>query len=325
MLPFDSWDGKNDFSSTADQTRLEQHFGPAAVAFGTYQAAISAVLEVLGSRTHLIPVIMPVTASPDTIAATLRAGGDPLLLDIRPQTLQMDPEELRMVLGEVKAAVVILTRPAGQPVDPELLTAVGENPTILDSRLLPHAGIDTDTTSDCVCTFNVFDLSPIAGSGAIVVHKFAETVRELKLVRNGILGLSSNLNGALAAHTLRCLKDDPGLVKRRAAQTRVAEAYVKLLNEHYVFPFDQSPEWPYFIVRVDNADKVIAHLREHVEIVKPVFPLHMLSDINRRWVDKPSYPVAEGLWQKLIALPTHRGVLGKEAQIVEGLSEVGTP
>ncbi len=318
MIPFDSWDGRNDFSGTVEQTRLEQYFGPAAVAFGTYQASLSAILEVLGTRTHLIPVVMPITASPDTIAATLRAGGDPVLLDILPQTLQMDPGELRLVLSELKAAVVILTRPAGQAVDPELLAVVGENPTILDSRLPPHEKI----ADQCICTFNVFDLAPIIGTGSVVIHKFDQQVRELKLVRNGLLGLCGNLNDALAAYALKRLKADPGLDTRRGVQGTVAYEYIKLLKEKYVFPFDESPEWPYFIVRVDNADKVVAHLHSEVELVKPVFPLHMLSDVNRRWMEKPEYPVAEGLWRKLVALPTHVGILGKESMIVSKLSEV---
>lgn len=320
MIPFDSWDGRNDFSGTVEQSRLEQYFGPAAVAFGTYQASLSAILEVLGTRTHLIPVVMPITASPDTIAATLRAGGDPVLLDIRPQTLQIDPDMLRTVLEDLKAAVVILTRPAGQPVDPELLKVVGDNPTVLDSRLPPHDKI----AEECICTFNVFDLGPVVGSGSVVVHKFAQQVRELKLVRNGLLGLAGNLNDALSAYALKRLKEDPGLGLRRGTQAIVANRYIELLKEKYAFPFDQSPEWPYFVLRVENADTVVAHLHADVELVKPVFPLHMLSDVNRRWVEKPEYPVAEGLWRKLVALPTHIGVLGKEAQIVERLNEVGT-
>ncbi len=318
MIPFDSWDGRNDISGTVEQNKLEKYLGP-AVAFGTYQGSISAILEVLGSRTHLIPVVMPITASPDTIAATLRAGGDPLLLDIRPQTLQMDPGELRTVLDELKTAVVILPRPGGQLVDPELLELTKELPTILDSRLPPHADIED---SECVCTFNVFDLGPVIGTGSVVVHKFEQQLRELKLVRNGLLGLAGNLNDALAAFALKRLREDPGLQARRNAQATVAGHYIELLKEKYVFPFDQSPEWPYFIVRVENADTAVAHLHHEIEVVKPVFPLHMLSDINRRWVEKPEYPVAEGLWRKLVALPTHMGILGKESMIVDKLSEV---
>lgn len=320
MIPFDSWDGRNDISGTVEQAKLEKYLGPAVV-FGTYQASISAILEVLGSRTHLIPVVMPITASPDTIAATLRAGGDPLLLDIRPQTLQMDPGELRTVLDEVKSAVVILPRPGGQSIDPELLELTKDLPTIQDSRLPPHEDIEDAELS---CTFNVFDLGPVIGTGSVVVHKFEQQLRELKLVRNGLLGLAGNLNDALAAFALKRLKEDPGLGVRRGQQAIVAKRYIELLKEKYVFPFDESPEWPYFIVRVENADTAVAHLHHEVEVVKPVFPLHMLSDINRRWVEKPEYPVAEGLWRKLIALPTHCGILGKEVEIVERLNEVGT-
>lgn len=321
MIPFESWDGKNDFSGTVEQSRLEQYFGSAAVVFGTYQAAISAILECLGTRSHLVPVILPVTASPDTLAGVLRAGGDPLLLDIRPQTLQMDPEYLRLVLAEVKAAVVVLTRPAGQPVDPALLEACGDNPTILDSRL-PPGGEIRDIDKDSVCSFSVFDFAPIVGTGALVIHKFDQQLRELKIIRNGVLGLSGNMNDALAAYALKRLKEDPGLYTRSARQAQVAGTYLYLLKESHVLPFESSPEWPYFIVRVENADKVIAHLHREVQAVKPVFPLHMFSDVNRRWLEKPSYPVAEGLFQKLVAIPTHLGILGKESMIVSRLSEV---
>lgn len=319
MIPFDTWDGRNDFSGTLEQFKLEQHFGPSAVAFNTYQNAISAILEVLGSRAHLIPVILPITASPDTISAVLRGGGDPILLDIRPQTLQIDPVVLAEVLAEVKAAVVILTRPGGQDVDPELLKIVGDLPTILDSRLPPHEDIEPNLC----CTFNVFDLAPLVGTGAMVFHKFSQQVRELKMVRAGVLGLAANLNDALAAYTMKRLATDPSLGVRRGQQAIVAKRYMELLHEKYVYPFDQSPEWPYFIVRVDNADRAVAHLHSHgVAITKPVFPLHMLSEVNRRWVEKPSYPVAEGLAKKLVALPTHVGILGKESMIVSLLSEV---
>jgi len=319
MIPFDTWDGRNDFAGTVEQAKLEQHFGPSAVAFNSYQNAISAILEVLGSRSHMIPVILPITASPDTISAVLRGGGDPLLLDIRPQTLQIDPVVLGEVLTEVKAAVVILGRPGGQDVDPELLALTTELPTILDSRLPPHEDIE----SNLCCTFNVFDLAPLVGTGALVFHKFSQQVRELKMVRAGVLGLAANLNDALAAYAMKRLSTDPSLGVRRGQQTIVANRYIELLKENYALPFISSPEWPYFIVRVDNADRVVAHLHSHeISVMKPVYPLHMLSDINRRWVEKPSYPVAEGLAKKLVALPTHVGILGKESMIVSLLSEV---
>lgn len=318
-MMFDSWDGRNDYTSTIEQAKLEQHFGPSAVAFSSYQTAISAILEVLGTRTQRIPVVLAVTASPDTLAATLRAGGDPILLDIRPQTLQIDPDQLRTVLDELKAAVVILARPAGQPVDPALLAMTEDMPTILDSRLPPHEDIE----ADCVCTFNVFDLALLAGSGALIIHRFEQQVRELKMVRSGLLGLSANLNEALATTALKRLASDPKLANRKAEQIRVVRRYSNLFAGKLAYPFDQSPEWPYFIVAVDSADRAIAHLHSHdITAAKPVYPLHLLSDINKRWVEKPSYPVAEELSKKLIALPTHSGILDKEGIVVLHLEEV---
>lgn len=320
MIPFESWDGNNNFSGFVEQSRLESYFGPSAVVFGTYQAAIASILECLGSRTGLIPVVMAITTPPDTLAGVLRAGGDPILLDICPQTLQVDPEVLAEVLTELDAAVVVLTRPGGQPVDPRILEVVGENPTILDSRLMPSASLELD----CVATFNVFDFGGIIGSGALVIHKFSEQVRELKLVRNGLLGLSGNLNELLAAGVLKRLKEDPGLSHKFTSQNQAASLYLSKLNEQLVIPFVESPTWPYFIVRVRNANEVIAQLHNTVEIVKPVFPLHLLSEVNRRWVEKPSYPVAESLTTQLVALPTHVGMTPEVIDtLVKELCEIG--
>lgn len=319
MIPFDCWQNSPDISNTSDQYKLEQHFGPTAVAFNTYQGAMSAILEVLGSRSAIIPVVMAITAAPDTLAAVLRAGGDPILLDIHPQTLQIDPEMLREVLTEVKVAVVILARPGGQPVDPALLELTKDLPTILDSRLLPRQHV----AEDCVCTFSVFDLSAVIGAGGIVIHKFQEQVNDLKKVRNGLLGLSGNLNSILAAYALKQLKTDPELHARQFNQEVVVSHYANLLKEKIVVPYTDSPEWPYFIVRVENADTVVAHLHSQgITAMKPVFPLHLLSDVNRRWMEKPEYPVAESLCGKLVALPTHFGTLGKESMIVQTLLEV---
>lgn len=318
-VPFDSWANNLDITNTTEQANLEQYFGPAAVAFNTYQGAVSGILEVLGARSSIVPVIMSITASPDTLAAVLRAGGDPILLDIHPQTLQIDPTLLRSILDEIKTAVVIFARPGGQPVDPQLLEMTKDLPTILDSRLPPHAHI----VDDCVCTFNVFDLGVVVGSGAVVIHRFKEQVTELKQVRSGLLGLSGSLNSVLAGYALRQLKHDPVLATRRSTQEVSVMTYVKLVQDKLTYPFDSSPEWPYFVVGVENADKAVAHLHGFgIEIVKPVFPLHLLSDINRRWVEKPEYPVAESLCGKLVALPTHLGILGKEDMIISTLLEV---
>lgn len=320
MIPFNSWDGVHDHTGTSGQKKLEQFLGPASVVFSTYQAAITATLEVFGSRTHDVPVIMPVTASPDTIAAVLRSGASPLLLDIDPATLQMDPALLSEVLQELEAAVILLDRPGGRKLEPALLELVQDLPTIIDTRLIPNLGME----DDCVGTFTVFDLGPVIGTGAVVIHKYSEQINELKVVRNGMLGLAAHLTDTLSLQAHEQLKLDPLLETRKQLQKEVAAEYQRLLKDKHECLFsDNNEEFPYCIVRVEDADKVIAHLHTYdIAALKPVYPLHLIPNISRRWAETPSYPNAESICTKLVALPTHPGVRGKEADIISKLLEV---
>lgn len=319
MIPFDSWDGVTNTSGGTEQAKLEAYLGPTAVVFSSYQAAITSVLEILGSRTTDVPVILPITTSPDTLAAVLRSGASPLLLDIDSTTLQLDANLLAEILGELPQAVVVLDRPGGQQVTANLLELTKDTVTIIDTRLPPTLA----AADDCVGSFTVFDFGPVIGSGGLVHHKYSEQVLELKVVRNGILGLAANMNEILCSLALTRLKVDAG---QRAIQAgEVAEAYMELLQLRSVgcMPFVKSTHWPYFIVSVENSDRAIAYLHSHnILAVKPVFPLHLLPTISRRWTEKPEYPVAEKWHKHLIALPTHQGVLGKEEEIISKLLEV---
>lgn len=317
IIPFDSWDGKTDLTSPYEQEELEKFLGAGAVAFNSCQNAVAAVLEVLGTRTSIIPVVLPITAAPDTVAGVLRGGADPILLDIDASTLQIDPVALKEVLDEVKAAVVILTRPGGSNVDSRLLDLTKGLPTILDTKSYPGIYIGHRQ----LATFVIHDLETVIGSGAIVRHQYTDQLRELKMVRSGVLGLGANLNPLLAkaAHN-RLTYEAMNRDVRREKQRTVANAYMKKLKPYLKAV---QEDWPYFITEVGNADKVMVHLRTYgISAVKPVFPLHYLSEMNRRWQEAPSYPVAEELHKKLIALPTHPGILDEVDMIVEKLLEV---
>lgn len=318
MIPFDSWDGINDYSGTLELTMLERYFGPAAIVFSSYHASISAILEILGSRSNDIPVILPVTISPEVLSGVLRSGATPFLLDIEPNHFQIDPELLKEVIGELNGGVIILNRPAGIPVNPELLEICKDLPTIIDTRLPPSLDIE----ADCVGSFSVFDFAPIIGSGALIIHRFAQQVNELKMVRNGLLGLSANLNDALSALASKRLHDDHRLDNYKKTRRTVVGNYIKCLKDRNM-EYITGPDDQHMIVSVPDADRVIAYLHgEGFALTKPIFPLHMLSHVNKRWAQKPEYPVAESIQNNYVALPVHAGILEKEAHLISKMSEV---
>lgn len=314
MIPFDSWDGTSDLSGVTELSKLESYFGSAAVVFGSYQSGIASILELLGSRTHDIPVVMPITTSPDVLAAVLRAGANPFLLDIEDEYCQLDPEILEDVVKELKSAVVILHRPAGLPVNPRLLEVCKDLPTIIDTRLPPSLSMK----DDCVGTFTVFDLSPVIGTGSVVVHKYVQQIAELKLIRNGVLGLGANLNEILSIVALKRLKEDPHLEKRKAVQLKVASLYAEHFEESLT-----TDNYPYFMIEVEDADRVVAFLHgEGISAGKPIFPLHLLPEVSKRWAESPSYPVAEALRNKYVALPVHAGILDKVSFVLSKFDEI---
>jgi dTDP-4-amino-4,6-dideoxygalactose transaminase len=252
------------------------------------------------------------------LAGVLRSGATPFLLDIEPNHFQIDPELLKEVLTELESAVVVLNRTAGIPVNPELLEICKDLPTIIDTKLPPSL----DIADDCVGSFTVFDFAPVVGSGALVIHRFAQQVHELKLVRNGLLGLSANMNDALSALAYKRLQEDPRLDKYKKTRREVVSNYATCLSERNV-SFVTGPDHQFMIVCVPNADRVISYLHgEGFPSAKPIFPLHLLSHVNKRWTQKPEYPAAESIQNNYVALPVHAGILGKEAHIISKLLEV---
>lgn len=317
-LPLLSYDG-TDWEAQTNLYELESYIaGNHALACHSCQIAIQIVLEGLGTRTQPVPVAMPVTAPPDTIAAVLRAGATPLLTDIDEGTLQMKPEHLRMIIEDLGTVIVLLTRPGGQYVDKQLLDLVKDLPTVIDSRLVPHPQLTAD---DLVGSFNVFDLTSVLGSGGVIIHKFPKQVHQLRTIRSGLIGNAAALSEPAAEKALQSLIGYNNNGHRRVA-TKYHECF-KPLQKRGILPMEPSL-WPSpLYVSVPNAKVTVAHLHTYgIEAALAVYPLYNLEEIRRRYTQDPEYPVAERLQQTFICLPTHRVVEGREAEIVKRIEEV---
>lgn len=293
------WDDEEPHTTPAE---LDAFFGPCAVSVSTYQNAIQVILESMGSRMFPIPVILPVTASPQVLAGVLRSGAQPILLDIERNTLQMSPTLLTEILGELEdGAVIILPRVNGVPVSTELFGACAGFPTIDDSRMIPHPQSQVGRA-----TFTVFDTSIIAGDGAVIFHEHADQLAVMKGIRSAPMGLSGALTGRNASfvggqcHT--------ALVDRHYSRMRLAlSEYNEKLPEyvHYdTIEANRSFYPSYVLCKSENSAADIADLRMHgVDAKFGVFGLHNLPEIQERYMDMPEYPVADEMKKTLVALP----------------------
>lgn len=295
------------------QTAVEHRLGPASVVFGTHTDAHQSICEILGSRVKPFPVVLPVTCGTQTIAGVLRSGAQPVLLDVDQESLQINPVILKQILEELGSAVVVLTAPLGIPTDPSLLDVCKDYPTVLDSYEDPFSKEPT-------ATFNVFSFFESNGSGSVVFHKYRDQLRDLRLVRSGMLGLDANMPEIVAKQLLSLLTEDPELQKYRAARQETRNIYREVLQERLPF-LEQCSQ--YFVVRVKNASRCVAHLHDSGFAAKhAVYPVHRHEFMKKRWAEEPEYPNADQLYETLVALPVHPGIRGFEKQIVDTLLEV---
>jgi dTDP-4-amino-4,6-dideoxygalactose transaminase len=313
---FDSLDGRTPITQRYESVKLEAYLGECSVLFSNVQGAVETILELLESHIHNTTVVLPVTTPTYILSGVIRAGAQPLLLDISPATLQMDPDELSLILADLDASVVILDRPGGQPVDPKLLAACVETTTIVNSELPPHKGVT------CEGTFTIYNAASLIGTGAVVFHKYTDQVKELKSLRSGFMGKACEMSDLVAGRLLDIYRLDPNLNNRRVIQATQAHRLIDLLSTTVSIPFTNSNDWPYLVIESANADRVVAYLHtNNVQTRKLLYPLHLLPVLEKSWIEHPTYPNVESLHTKLLALPTNASTLNSENLIVSLLKE----
>ena len=297
------------------ETDLDKFFKH-AVPVNSYQTALQICLEALGAVSPDTTIILPVTSSTETITAAIRAGGYPCLLDIKEDTLQMNPEHLKEVLTTYKSAVVILNFPGGWDIDPELVAICSKYnvPTVIDSRLPPSLN-----NYGPKGTFTVYDFAPFIGSGALIYPEYDSYKSSLLLIRSGILGhfahmSSPQCNAVLGLDYKKFFSDKVEVVGDY--KEICAGKKVKLKFDH----FDR-----YVLIERDNAKAVISKLSLlGFEAVQACVPLYTYDVLKSRWQEDPSdmYPIAARMHDRIIALPTSGVDYLSIYQLVEAISEV---
>lgn len=318
-----SWDGVENLESFKALTALEDFFGGShAIVVNTKQTAIQLCLEMMGTRTHMIPVVLPVTASLETFTGVLWSGAMPIILDVDTSTLQVKLDDLQELLSDGEGAVVVLDRPGGYPVPPPVLDAVQDVPTIAVVRCPPHECLDQLHLD---ATFTIFDLNEVIGTGAVIFHKFQLQQWLLRGLRGGPLGHKAWLTEELCQKALDRLH---GLQYRELTYYAVHEAFAWELNARgsNVILWDAADLIGPIYLHVPDAQKMVQHLNAHnIPCRQTFYPLHSIPEVGKRLPnkDKADYSGAEMLHQHTILIPSHEGILDQVPFIVEKMMEAG--
>ncbi len=301
-------------SCALQTSELEASFGPGSVLVSSSCLAFQMVLDLLGCRKDLIPVIMSVAAPHEVLAAVLRASGQPVLVDISEDTLQMDPEILASTLESFeKGAIVILDRPGGDEIDPELLEVTcNKAPTIVDSRFTPALPV---LASEQIGDFCIYTLD----SCAVIVQAYEEQQVQLKSLRSSFLGYY--------AHVLPMSKFTSDLITPDLECKSVVDIYNKLLKKPLAIAEDSRCYRTHVAVEVADVQRAMAHLISmNVQVYPAISPLHLVPAVRARFAqdDEPVYPVAEHYSTRILALPCHASLLENERiyRVCEYLNEV---
>jgi perosamine synthetase len=285
-----------------------------AVASGT--AALHLAIRALGISED-DEVIVPAYTFPATANAVVLAGARPVLVDVNPRTMNVDPARVYDAVTE-RTRAVIAVHLFGRPLDwEELQSAVPPEIALIEDaagalgaswRGMPCGGLGL---MGCL-SFHPRKVVTTGEGGAVTTSDpdLADVVRAMRhhgIVPHGAFDIVepstnyrlSDLQSAIGITQVARL--DQLLAERR----RVAEAYTLRLAGVVETPSaDEGDEhgWQAYVVQVEGRDDVLAGLREQgIEAQIGTYAVHRLTAYR----DQGPFPNADACFERALALPLH--------------------
>jgi perosamine synthetase len=296
--------------------------GADAVALNSGTTALTLALKALGVRDGA-GVIVPAYGCGALLHAVAGAGGRPVLCDVDPDTLALDPDALRRgAAAAARAAIVV--HPFGMPVSMDAYRAAGR-PLIEDCAQSPGARIEGRPVGSggeaAIFSFGPTKLVTCGGPGGGLASGDPAVVRAARDLaghdekeddRPRLNGLMGDLHAAIAAVQVGRL---PLLVARRRA---IAERYDAAFEGLGLRPRLQRTAQPVFFryllgVPGRAAWALDRLLRAGIQARSPVHrPLHRLV------AGAPSCPGADEAQARWISLPLSAAFSSAEIDRVIG-------
>jgi perosamine synthetase len=281
--------------------------GADAVSLASGTLALTLALRALGLGQG-DEVAIPTYGPAALLHAVRSSGASPLLCDIDPGSLALDPHDLaRRASPRLRA--VILVHPFGTPARLEPFRALGLM-VVEDCAQAAGAsdrGRPVGSRGDAaVFSFGPTMMLTCGGPGGALAAPRAALVRlareaathtERPVDRLRINGLMGNLHASIAAVQVGRLGE---FVARRAAITaRYDEAFARLPLGRPAAPADTWPVVHRYVVRTPHAAELLSSLNRHgVMARRPVYrPLHRLLG------EEAGFPAADAAHDELVSLP----------------------
>ena len=300
--------------------------------------------------------VVPAITFAATANAALYCGAEPVIVDVRPDTITLDPEAFaRAVTPRTKA--VLPVHFAGLPADMDEISRIARARGIAVIEDAAHA-LGAEYRGERVGACGRSDMAILSfhpvkhiatGEGGAVLTGRDDLADRLRLLRtHGItrdpalledkdqggwyyemqaLGYNYRITDLQCALGLSQLKKLPRFLERRRA---LARAYARAFagDERVrlqALPDDRRHAWHLFVIRVapERRRALYDHLHSRGVLANVHYiPLHRLPFYRRRgWEDK-SLPNAEAYYTGALSLPMHAGLTDADVRrIVRAVRE----
>jgi perosamine synthetase len=300
-----------------------------AVSSGTAALHLAVLALELGPGDE---VLVPAYTFPATANVVALAGATPVLVDVDPETMNIDPEDAaRRVTERTRAvlAVHLFGRPARLEQLPDGVPVIEDAAGALGARRGDRA---CGSLGALACfSFHPRKIVTTGEGGAVTTDDDALAERVRSLRHHGWSpssayadmpagGFNYRLSDVLAALGIPQLRRFDELY---AAYDRVARAYSERLRGIVTTPAVDPGDrhgWQAYVVQVDDRDRVMAGLREQgIQCQIGTYALHRLGAYRAQG----SFPGADAAFERALALPLHAGLTDTELdRVAEALDKL---
>jgi perosamine synthetase len=295
-----------------------------AVAVSSGTAALHLAVLALGLEPG-DEVLVPAYTFPATANVVALAGFRPVLVDVDPETMNLDVERVADTVGP-RTRAVLAVHLFGRPLDWEALeAAVPERVALLEDAAGALGARRRGRPCGSLGRMGCLSFHPrkivTTGEGGAVTTDDGELAAAIRSGRHhgwdeGDMpapGVNYRLSDVLCALGIPQVRRLDELL---AARARVAAAYTERLAGVVETPSADEGDvhgWQAYVVRVDRRDEILAALRaEGIEAQIGTYALHRLG----AYADQGSFPGADAAYERALALPFHTTLGDSELDLV---------
>ena len=267
-------------------------------------------------------VIVPANTFIATALAVSQVGARVVLVDVLPETANLDPEQLDSALTPATKAIIAVHL-YGQTADMRSILSFARTHdlAVIEDAAQAHGalydGAPAGSLGDIAC-FSFYPSKNLGalGDGGAVVTSDEELARRVRKLRNygsdhkyehDVKGINSRLDELQAA----CLRVKLRHLENWNIQRRnVADIYMKLLADVegvtlLAVPKMMTPVWHLFVIQSERRDELQKHLSSQnidTSIHYPT-PIHLSKAYSELFVDQTKLRTTETMAGKNLSLP----------------------